>query len=465
VEHNANFIGKTLDFLARVKRRFTVRRKVNTSEKTGKNEGPNEPEDEFQAVLDALGTEGDGSVLLWRHQTATEPHGFAMVARIPIRDFDPWAIGERFGGGRYRFDVMSSRNRYVKKGIERTVIAAPAGRGGTAAAPAAGFDPISMLIRSSEQAAAFQQAVMLALIQNMGHGGAGSGGGLGVADIVAVMREAREQASVPAPPHEQMLELFREGMKLGKGMDGSGDGEESGLSAMFPKLLDVLTRVLPAPGTSQTPAAPNTPGARPALGAAPGGRATPPGAVSSSGDPVNVFLTLFSPKLIAAASSGQDPMQFARLVVMGTPRGPMLGALRSIVFATPEQRRQAFAVGAPELLPYAEWIDRASEAARSFLSTHATPFPRTAPPTREPEPIAVPAAATDGELENEEDEEDEEEPEGCDNAECTDAECENPDHFDGCDDPACNNPACNNPDHFEDEPSKDAAIARQSRAG
>lgn len=416
-------------------------------ENTGKNEGDLERDDDLQAALDSLGADSDGSVQVWRFQDGA----FAMLDRIAARDFDPWTIGKKYGPGRYRFDLKNGRGKYVKKALERYIAVpenAPVAAPASAPAFPGGFDPISMLVESSRRAETFQNALMLALIQNLGvnRGAAPAGPGLGLQDIVAVMREARESATVPAPPHETMLSLLREGMTLGREIEGNPAGESpSGAMALFPKLLDVIAKVLPAHGT-----------------AAPAASATASTAALSleraiNEDPVNALLGMFAPQMIQAASSGQDPTAFARMVVGITPRGPMLGALRSLVFATTDQRRAAFSAGAPELLTYAKWIDRACEAARGFLAPtgRASEFPRPTPSVPEvpmsAQPLEVPAPSS-GDVY------------GCDDAECSDAACTNLDHYDGCDDEQCSDPECIDPTHYDDERLKLAALQRQSEA-
>jgi hypothetical protein len=426
---------------------------LDVSGNTGKKRDDEAPEDDLAAGLEALGTDTEGSVLVWRFKDGK----FAMLTRIAARDFDPWTIGAKFGAGRYRFDFKDGRNKYVKRAIEREIEAppvapvAPQAPAAVGVSPYTGLDPIAMLIQSSERAQRLQEAMMIALIQNLGHGPSAAGGGIGLQDIVAIMREARESAAASAPPapHATMLELLREGMNLGQQITSPGDGEGSGMSAMFPKLLDVISRVLPAPGAPAPVAA---------LPAGPGNPGNPGAARGAAvGDPVNEFLSLFAPQLIQAASSGQDPTAFARLVVNMTPRGPMLGALRRIVFATPEGRRAAFTAGAPALLPYADWIDRASDAARGFLTERPAVFtPRNVPAAPAPASPAVVEAAA---VENENDDGDDED--RCDDPDCTDPDCQNPDHY-GCDDPDCDDLNCTDPEHFEDEDSKAAAIVRRN---
>lgn len=397
---------------------------MKPTENTINSETTERTDDDLQAGIEALGADTEGSVLIWRFQDG----GFAMLERVASRDFDPWTIGTRYGAGRYRFDFMNGRNRYVKKGIERT-IARPPAEPAPAAAPVPGFpglDPLQMLLEANRRSESFQSALMLALVQNMGKG---SGGGLALSDLVAVMREARESAVVPAPPHEAMLSLLREGMTLGREIEG-GDLEASssgGFAGALPQLLAIVEKVIPKAGAPAAPAA-LPPAARP------------------EADPLASLLAMFSPQMIQAASSGQDPTAFARLVVSVTPPGPMAKSLRMFVFATAAQRQALYAAGAPALAPHAEWIERVCDAARNALSSGArsVDFPRAA---------AAPADASVEPADSE----------GCDDEECSDPDCTNPDHFAGCDNQECNRYECNDPEHFDDEESKRAAIARAIR--
>jgi len=409
-------------------------------------------DDEFSTVLEALGTDSDGHVQVWRYQTSTEPHGFAMIARIPIGDFDPWTIGEKYGGGRYRFDIRNSRGKYVKKGVER-MISSPPRPATPSPALLPNFDPVAMILKRAESADSFNQALMLALIQNLGRvpvAAPAVASGLTATDFVAIMREARESATPAAPPHEAMLALLREGIGFGREIEGTdGDGAGGGgAMAVLPKILDVLSRVLPPAGAA-------APELRPATGAAPDGHlaiaALPGPRVQETEDPVRTLLARFTPQIIAAVQAGQDPMDFARAVVSAIPPGSPMIAFRNLVFASPAQRLAAFQAGAPELVPCASWIDRVSGAARGLLAPRSPlPFPSPIVPAVAPETLAAPDAEED----------DSPDELGCDLEECENRDCVDPDHFLGCDDEVCRDSHCCDPEHFTDEASKQAATRR-----
>ena len=355
----------------------------------------------LEQVLAELGDLSGHLVHVFKAETADSKLGFGMkgLARCgvyPADDFELDRVRDDYGPGRYRIQVKNSRHRIVKTQavqIAPTLAQLEAERNGETPSSGDSGNPVQsamldVLMKREEQASSMMQAVMVGLVSALGNN---NGGGMNAEALIAAFREGRESSNPPAPPHEQIKDIFSMGIDVAttamEAGGGNGAGDGSFLERYAPKLLGILekaqTQALPA---ATTPATHSATDPSPQAANATQGAAQAP----EPADPVAAFIKAWVGDLIVEAKAGRDPWIWGQyLAERVNPAGREL--LHNLAMANRETRQQAFGQFAPELIPYAEFAHDVLDAA---LEMYEPQIEQPAAPQAVPDP--PPAGTGDG---------------------------------------------------------------------
>lgn len=344
-----------------------------------------EAQDEISRALGELGKSGTVQVRVYRFDETGSVRDWAMCAKIAGSEFDPWSVVENFGPGRYRFEfVLDGR---MRKRVERR-FAAPKNAETITRQPIAGpivpgnTDVLSLLLERMKASEAFSQQLVLAMIGNLGKS---SGAGISASDLLAAIREGREQATAAtaAPlPHETIIQAIQTGLDFAGRMEPSNGGG-SILKDFGPKILDLVGDIVrrtppPAPSAPRMVHAAPAPIAGPgALSAGPAPIANPPnnqisapGPALTSADLLRAFLLTHKASLLEDAAKGRNGYMLGAFFAERVPDS-YLDPLYELA-AAPVETRKAFLMETdPELGSISVWFEDVAKGILDSITSEA----------------------------------------------------------------------------------------------
>jgi len=292
--------------------------------------------------------------------------GWAGCCKVPLGEFEPYAIAGAYGPGKYRFLIRRANGRAVhtltreftepRRATVNTLQGALAAAGVAGAAPARELDRLERLetLLHAERAERqrFTETLLTTMLANLaGHGGAD------VKAMLECFREGRASKDGGPAPTEAVMDAIRLGLELRSSVEtpAQDEGDGSMFSKMIPRVMGLLERALdrPAPTAGQL-----------------GAPATAPGAPQLNGDPVVAAVRAYAPYLLREASAGHDPELFAEWLLERTP-DDWTPALLKLARSETTARHALMAQIDSRLVPYLPWIDRACKTIAELAEPEA----------------------------------------------------------------------------------------------
>lgn len=309
--------------------------------------------DELTLALDQFGQVPQVEVYVYKR--APDGTGWLRCGKYAANELNVDGIPVRFGVGTYafRFKGPDSNGRLVwLKHVTESFAAelsAPAPSPGVAAPTATGgpdfFERVMLplFLKQMDTNATILAAAV----------GAKGGGGVDLAGVGALLREAREAARVEQLPADTAIDLLTKGMELAAGREAPAP-ESSSLLSLAAGVLPLLKPIFEG-----RPAVPVPAGPRPAAPAPP--VAIPEAASAGASDPPLVQLAKrWIPRMMEEAAAGRDGFTWGKFMAERMPAdwGPHL-----LTFAkAPSADRIAMLAGIePRIASCAEWLDECAE--------------------------------------------------------------------------------------------------------
>lgn len=317
--------------------------------------------DALHQAIAELGQDPNGTgIILSRWESHDNRSGYAYLATIDAAGFDADTVAH-YGPGRYRVQIHRG-GRFVRTlnflvgGPARSTLSPSA----AAAAPESGglLEKIllPMLLKSMDTNATIVAAAL-----------GGRGGGSSIADLVAVLREAREGANAGQLPAATAVEMLKTGIDLaGQIGEGAPRSEGGGLGDIALRAMPLLERLLtapPAPARAAAPAA--NPPARAAQLPAPAAPAAPAQPAVSE-PPLMTIARQWVPRMLKEIGIGRSGYTWGSYVAEGVP-AEFHPHLAMIAKADPAQRLDLLAEIDPKIREHAEWVNDAAEGIRDTL--------------------------------------------------------------------------------------------------
>lgn len=342
-------------------------------------------EDDLATAISELGGSGAGWVRCykWAKSQSGNEEGWHRCYKAPIEGFDPDRVAERWGPGKYRFQITDENNRVVK--VISLTFAAPAAAGplsapyptgsGAGAAPSMSAD-ILALYQGQQK---FLESMVLALMTK----GAGGSGGPTTSDVLEALRLGKEMAG-GGPEAAGLFQNVRDAVGLARELATGSSGEPPDLlSSLGPPVLNLIEKLISGGGAARTARPAVAPGtqptaARPRIVPLPNARPRPvaPAPTSEAPAPVaaapelesdlTVFARTYAPILLTEAEADRDPEVWGTWIAERLPPA-YARPLLEVCKLDSDKRIDILASVAPELRAYQEWIDEAAAAIVDYL--------------------------------------------------------------------------------------------------
>lgn len=206
--------------------------------------GLDRPEDvqegaELDAVLDGIREQfGETAVIQLSRQDVKQPTNWPYVGEVSPADFSLESIKQEYGPGKYRGRTMQNR-RYVKGGHFTFSIAGEVERGAVAGRIAGPSADVSALRETVDKLAATVGTLAAAVAS----GAAGPRGGmdpLDMMDKVAGIMQKLTPAASPQAGIGQLLDVFKEGVKIATTVQGAAAVEGDSMAPMLRTLQPLV---------------------------------------------------------------------------------------------------------------------------------------------------------------------------------------------------------------------------------